>query len=227
MELLPKGQARHASARVEERADRDHVRHPTSPPEPKVGLHRLDGPAVEHRVRHDRVPGDHVPVGHFVEQAARQSESARLEVHVQRGARDEGVVGKVAEPEREGVHLRPDGRGAARRRGGGGLEGGREGEVVGAEAEAEHGGERRERLERARVLRRARDEGRVGHYGGAGVRGQRSGGGAREVELGVEVDEVRTDEGREGRSQQPQRARVRRSAEPRGPGGDRRLDRAR
>jgi len=38
---------------------------------------------------------------------------------------------------------------------------------------------------------------------------------------------VRADEGREGRGQQPERARVGRSAEPLRAGGDRRLDRAR
>lgn len=70
-----------------------------------------------------------------------------------------------------------------------------------------------------------RDEGRVGHHSRAGIRGQRRGGCTREVELGVEIDEVRTDEGREGASSlnaltcagRPSRGAL---------GGDRRLDHA-
>lgn len=90
---------------------------------------------------------------------AGQLEAAGLEVHVQRRAGHEGVDGEVTKPDGEGVYLGPDG--GARRRGCGGLEGRREGEVVGPQAEAEHAGERGERRERAAVLRRAGYEGGV------------------------------------------------------------------
>lgn len=156
---------------------------------------------------------------------AGQLEASGLEVHVQRRAGHEGVDGEVTKPDGEGVYLGPDG--GARRRGSGGLEGRREGEVVGAQAEAEHAGERGERRERAAVLRRAGYESGVRNHGGVWVGGESRRRRRGEVELGVEVDEVRADEGRECRGDQPQRSRVRGPAEARRARRDGRLERRR